>query len=91
MSRNSVTVLGLGAMGTALAKTLARGGVKVTGWNRTPRDVAVFADAGVKIVSSLVEAVAASPIILLVTADFSANRSVLQDEEAQRVLALFPL
>ena len=33
---DKVTVIGLGQMGTALAAALARGGWRVTVWNRSP-------------------------------------------------------
>ena len=33
---NDVTVIGLGIMGTALARTLLKSGYSVTVWNRSP-------------------------------------------------------
>ena len=50
--KTPVTVIGLGAMGSALASALVRAGHPTTVWNRTPRAV-----EGAKVASSVAEAV----------------------------------
>lgn len=58
----SVTVLGLGELGAAAATALAQLGFRVTGWSRSPRDV-----AGVRCVAgeeSLPEALASAEILV---------------------------
>lgn len=58
----SVTVLGLGELGSAAATALAQLGFRVTGWSRSPRDV-----AGVRCLAgadSLPEALASAEILI---------------------------
>jgi len=58
----SVTVLGLGELGAAAAAALAQLGFRVTGWSRSPRDV-----AGVRCIAgaeSLPEALASAEILV---------------------------
>ncbi|OLF04949.1 6-phosphogluconate dehydrogenase [Actinophytocola xinjiangensis] len=58
---DTVAVVGLGAMGRALAARLLDTGHGVTAWNRTPgRD----ADLGVRASATVAEAVAASPLVV---------------------------
>src|SRR6478752_4263154 len=61
--KTPVTVIGLGAMGSALASALVRAGHPTTVWNRTPRTV-----EGARIASSVAEAAAASPLTLVCVA-----------------------
>ncbi|MGW4935312.1 NAD(P)-binding domain-containing protein, partial [Streptomyces sp. NPDC004166] len=46
VEKTSVTLLGLGAMGTALARTWLATGHPLTVWNRTPARVAALAADG---------------------------------------------
>lgn len=67
-----VTVLGMGAMGRALASSLVAAGRTVTVWNRTPRSV-----PGAVVASSVGSAVAASPLVVVCVVDYAAVRSFL--------------
>jgi 3-hydroxyisobutyrate dehydrogenase-like beta-hydroxyacid dehydrogenase len=68
-----VTVLGMGAMGRALASSLVTAGRSVTVWNRTPgRSV-----PGAAVASSVGSAVAASPVVVVCVVDYAAVRSFL--------------
>lgn len=58
-----VTVIGLGAMGSALASTLVAAGHPTTVWNRTPR-----ASEGATTAASAAAAIAASPVTLVCVA-----------------------
>lgn len=58
-----VTVIGLGAMGSALASTLVAAGHPTTVWNRTPRAV-----EGATTAATAAEAIAASPLTLVCVA-----------------------
>ena len=44
-----ITIIGLGIMGTALARTLLENGYNVTVWNRTPAKRAVLEAKGARI------------------------------------------
>ncbi|MBE2320520.1 NAD(P)-dependent oxidoreductase [Solirubrobacter sp. CPCC 204708] len=59
----AVTVIGLGAMGSALASTLVAAGHPTTVWNRTPRTV-----EGATAAASVADAIAASPLTLVCVA-----------------------
>ncbi|MBG6097974.1 3-hydroxyisobutyrate dehydrogenase-like beta-hydroxyacid dehydrogenase [Nocardioides luteus] len=59
-----VTVLGLGAMGSALASALLDSGRSVTVWNRTPGRAADLVDRGASAAGSVREAVQASPVVI---------------------------
>jgi len=70
--KTPVTVIGLGAMGSALASALVRAGHPTTVWNRTPRTV-----EGAKIASSVAEAAAASPLTLVCVAGAEVSDTLL--------------
>jgi 3-hydroxyisobutyrate dehydrogenase-like beta-hydroxyacid dehydrogenase len=60
----SVTVIGLGGMGSALASALLVAGYPVTVWNRTAARAAPLVEAGASQAASVREAIAASPTII---------------------------
>lgn len=74
---SDVTVIGLGAMGRALAGALARDGRAVTVWNRTPGRLGTLADAGIAEAPTLAEALSASPVILTCLKTHAVTREVL--------------
>lgn len=82
---SSISVLGMGAMGTALARTLLKNGHSVTVWNRTRSRAEPLAGAGAKIAESPAEAIAASELTILCLVDYPAARAVL--EQAEEALA----
>ncbi|MER5964520.1 NAD(P)-binding domain-containing protein [Streptomyces sp. NPDC002057] len=67
--KSPVTLLGLGAMGTALARTWLAAGHPLTVWNRTPGRAAPLAADGAKVADSAAEAVAASPLVVVCLLD----------------------
>ncbi|MCA1404729.1 NAD(P)-dependent oxidoreductase [Ensifer sp. IC3342] len=79
MSR--ISVLGRGAMGTALAATLIRKGHSVTVWNRTPSRAEPIASAGARIAATPAEAVAASELSILCVVDYAAAGAVLAEAQ----------
>lgn len=84
-----VTVLGLGAMGSALAGALVRAGHPTTVWNRTAGRADELAAAGAVVATSVAEAVAASPLVVACLLDHASVHEVLElvgDELAGRVL-----
>jgi 3-hydroxyisobutyrate dehydrogenase-like beta-hydroxyacid dehydrogenase len=68
-----VGFIGLGAMGSAMARNLARAGHRVLAWNRTAREV-----EGVEMVDSPAEAFAAN-VVFTMLADDAAIQAVLLD------------
>ncbi len=73
---NEVTVLGLGNMGRALAHAFTVAGHAVVGWNRTSRPLGGL---DVSVASSVVEALAASPVSVLCVSDNDIVRSWMTD------------
>ncbi|WP_323993229.1 NAD(P)-binding domain-containing protein [Nguyenibacter sp. L1] len=73
----SVTILGLGSMGGALAKALLRGGVKLTVWNRTPARAHALAHDGAVVASSVFEAVQLSDLTIICMIDKAASEAAL--------------
>ncbi|WP_332015508.1 NAD(P)-dependent oxidoreductase [Nocardia cyriacigeorgica] len=79
-----VTILGLGAMGRAFAATLLKGGRAVTVWNRTPGKDAELVAAGARSAASLTDAIAASPVIIVLLLDHASVHATL-DPVADRL------
>lgn len=76
----SVTVLGLGPMGRALAGAFLAAGVRTTVWNRTPgRDQELLARGAVG-AASAEEAVAASPLTVVCVVNYDASDAILRQE-----------
>jgi 3-hydroxyisobutyrate dehydrogenase-like beta-hydroxyacid dehydrogenase len=87
--KTPVTVLGLGAMGTALARTFLAAGHPTTVWNRTPGRSPELDDLGAVRAKSVGDAVAASPLIVVCLLDDASVRSTLEPvapELARRTL-----
>jgi 3-hydroxyisobutyrate dehydrogenase len=78
-----VAILGLGRMGSAMARRVAAAGHDVTVWNRTGATARALAestsDARVRVASTPQDAVDDNAVILVVLADGDASRAVLLD------------
>ena len=59
-----ITVIGLGAMGSALARAQMKAGRTVTVWNRSPEKAAKLVADGATAASTASEAIAASPVVI---------------------------
>ncbi|MDV6013287.1 NAD(P)-binding domain-containing protein [Haloechinothrix sp. LS1_15] len=75
----STTVIGLGPMGSALARTLLASGAKVTVWNRSAAAAERLQDDGAVIAPTVRDAVDASELVLVCLRDHEAVREVLHD------------
>ncbi|WP_031079639.1 NAD(P)-dependent oxidoreductase [Streptomyces sp. NRRL S-118] len=62
--KTSLTVLGLGAMGAALARTWLAAGHSLTVWNRTPSRAAALGEEGAAVAGSVSDAVAANRLVV---------------------------
>ncbi len=78
ISASAVSVIGLGAMGAALAAALLRAGHPVTVWNRTASKCAALEKAGARLAGSVGDAVDASPVLLVCVADYAASDALLR-------------
>ena len=68
-----VTVIGLGLMGSALAKALSKSGLSVTVWNRSIEKANSFNTETVNVAGSLVAAIKASEIVVVCIRDYEAT------------------
>ncbi|MBB5934016.1 NAD(P)-dependent oxidoreductase [Streptomyces zagrosensis] len=72
-----VTVIGLGAMGRALAAAFVAGGHPTTVWNRTPGKAKELVAQGALEAADLTAAIEASPLIVVCVFDEAAVRELL--------------
>ncbi|HUZ37914.1 MAG TPA: NAD(P)-dependent oxidoreductase [Streptosporangiaceae bacterium] len=74
-----VAVLGTGAMGAGMVRSLLRAGLPAEVWNRDPRRAAPLASQGATVHTSPAEAAAAADVVITMLADAAATRSVALD------------
>ena len=81
-----ISVLGLGLMGSALARALIDGGHKVTVWNRSPAKADTLVKLGADSVVSVAAAVGASPITLVCVDNYQTTRAMFQTQDVISLL-----
>ncbi len=83
---SDISVAGLGAMGTALARALIEAGRDVTVWNRTPEKMKPLVEAGAQAASSFVEALEASPRTIICVLDNKSSKQLFEDPDVVSLL-----
>ena len=86
-ARNTVSVIGLGAMGSALAAALLSAGFKVAVYNRTRSRCASLGAAGASVMESVPDAVAASEVVVVCVTDYAASDVLLHERAVTSLLA----
>jgi 3-hydroxyisobutyrate dehydrogenase-like beta-hydroxyacid dehydrogenase len=76
---SEVTVIGLGNMGSALARALLKNGRAVTVWNRSLEKAAPLVDMGAALAPSAAAAVTASPIIMVCVTNYAAANHIFDE------------
>ncbi len=87
--RTAVTVIGLGAMGSALADAFLKGGNPTTVWNRSANKTDALVAKGALRAATITNAFAASPLVVLCVLDYTAVQEILDplgDAVSGRVL-----
>jgi len=84
--RKSVTVLGLGLMGSALARVLVSAGYALTVWNRTSEKAEPFSGTA-RVAGTVREACAASLAVVVSLLDYEVSRNLLHQPEVEQALA----
>jgi 3-hydroxyisobutyrate dehydrogenase-like beta-hydroxyacid dehydrogenase len=79
---SEVSVIGLGNMGSALARALLENGRQVTIWNRSPDKATPLIGMGAVLAPSTAAAVIASPVIIVCVTNYAASDSILSEAEA---------
>jgi 3-hydroxyisobutyrate dehydrogenase len=73
-----VSILGLGAMGTALASAFLKAGYRTTVWNRTAAKAKPLVDNGAHHASSAAECIGASGLVIICVLDKDTVRDILR-------------
>lgn len=76
----SVSVIGLGLMGTAIAQALLDKGIGITVWNRSTAKADNLAARGAKQAPTALDAINASPLVLICLTTQDAVREILEAE-----------
>ena len=82
----TVTTLGLGRMGSALARAMTRGGHTVTVWNRTASRALPLRDLGAVVADSVASACASSDVVVISVNDYETTRELLDDDAVAAAL-----
>ncbi|MEU8514498.1 NAD(P)-binding domain-containing protein [Kitasatospora sp. NPDC048722] len=81
VEKTPVTLLGLGAMGTALARAWLAAGHPLTVWNRSPARAGALAAEGAVVAASAAEAVAANRLVVVCLLDDASVAEALADAD----------
>lgn len=77
-SPSSVTMLGLGMIGAPIVSTFLANGHRTTVWNRSPEKAEPLVAAGADLATSVSQAVAASPLVVICVTDYRAVQDILE-------------
>lgn len=86
MDNTTVTMLGLGRMGSALARGFRKGGAQVTVWNRDPSKAEALRGEGFAVAASPAEAIRASDTIAVSVLNYAASGGLLFGEQVRGLL-----
>ncbi|MDX3855600.1 NAD(P)-dependent oxidoreductase [Streptomyces sp. AK02-01A] len=78
MSKQSVTVIGLGPMGQAMVNTFLDNGHEVTVWNRTASKAEALVARGATLAPTVEDALSANELIVLSLTDYDAVYAILE-------------
>ncbi len=84
---SEITLLGLGAMGSALAGALLDNNIDLTVWNRSPEKTDALKHFGASAADSLEAAIEASPRIMICITEYEASRALLDQASLKTKLA----
>ncbi|ADD07605.1 homolog to 6-phosphogluconate dehydrogenase (plasmid) [Natrialba magadii ATCC 43099] len=76
---SDISVIGCGAMGSALIETLAKRNTRVSIWNRTRERALALAGPHVTVVDSVEEAIDRSPLTIVCVAGYDVTKSLIEE------------
>lgn len=82
-----VSVIGLGTMGSTLARLLLDSRYQVTVWNRTASKAKQLVRDGAILAASAADAIKASPVVVICVYDYKSTNSILNTEGITSTLA----
>src|SRR5690349_20179060 len=80
---SEVTVIGLGLMGSALARAFVENGRPTTVWNRSPEKAAPLVEKGAVLAADAAMAVADSPVVIMCVSNYTAAQQILSASETR--------
>ncbi len=83
---STVAQLGVGRMGSALARAFLHAGHRVVVWNRTRERCDPLGAEGASVAASPAEALQAAELVVLCVADYAVSRELLDEPEARSAL-----
>jgi 3-hydroxyisobutyrate dehydrogenase-like beta-hydroxyacid dehydrogenase len=84
---SDVTLIGLGAMGNALAHAFLRAGHTITVWNRTQSKTEPLVAIGAKSTANISDAVEASPISVICIDNYELTKNLISENNLGEILA----
>ena len=81
MKKTNISVIGLGSMGLALAKTLLKSDSKISVWNRTLSKSQDLNNKGVHVCLSPIEALQCSEIIIVCLSNYEAWKNIIESNQ----------
>ena len=81
MKKTNISVIGLGSMGLALAKTLLKSDSKISVWNRTLSKSQDLNNKGVHVCLSPIEALQCSEIIIVCLSNYEAWKNIIDSNQ----------
>ncbi len=84
---SEITLLGMGAMGSALARALLENKFDITVWNRSPDKIDALEKLGASRAGSLEAAIEASPRIMICITEYKASRTLFNQPSVASRLA----
>lgn len=84
---SEISVIGLGSMGSVLARTLLSAGHTVTVWNRSQEKSELLVADGAEIGVTVTDAIEASPVILVCIDNYTTTRKIFASDEVFSALA----
>ncbi|WP_367181543.1 NAD(P)-dependent oxidoreductase [uncultured Ruegeria sp.] len=85
--KSDITVVGLGAMGSALATALLDAGRNVTVWNRSPDKMMPLQESGAQGANDLSEAISASPKTVICLLNYSTTNALFETPKVSKAVA----
>ena len=84
---SDVTVIGLGAMGSAIANAFLNAGHTTTVWNRSREKVEALGKSGANCEPDIVKAIGKSPVCVVCIDDYAATWALMEEHDLGAVLA----